>query len=61
VIAVAHRLSTLAEFDRVIVLHEGRIVEDGPPRELARAGGIYASMLSLQANGFRTTTLEVAA
>jgi ATP-binding cassette subfamily B protein len=61
VIAVAHRLSTLSEFDRVIVLHEGRIVEDGSPRDLSRAGGIYASMLSLQADGLNTTTLEVAA
>lgn len=55
VIAVAHRLSTLAEFDRVLVLHEGRIVEDGPPGLLSRSGGIYQSMLSLQADGLRTS------
>ena len=36
VIAVAHRLSTLAAFDRVLVMVDGRIVEDGTPAELMR-------------------------
>ena len=39
VVAVAHRLSTLSSFDRIIVLRDGRIVEDGPPQELRRRGG----------------------
>ncbi len=34
VIAVTHRLSTLGSFDRIVVLERGRIIEDGPPREL---------------------------
>jgi ATP-binding cassette subfamily B protein len=61
VIAVAHRLSTLAEFDRVLVLHEGRIVEDGSPSQLSRSGGIYAGMLALQADGLKGDVLGAAA
>lgn len=36
VIAVAHRLETIMDFDKVIVMDAGRIVETGPPRELAK-------------------------
>jgi len=43
VIASAHRLSTVADFDRIIVMREGRILEDGPPGMLlARRGAYYA-------------------
>jgi ABC-type multidrug transport system fused ATPase/permease subunit len=41
---IAHRLSTVAIADRVLVLADGRVVEDGPPRELAAAGGPYARL-----------------
>ena len=37
VIAIAHRLSTLRGFDRIVVMQTGRIVEDGPPEQLLRA------------------------
>ncbi len=44
-IVIAHRLSTVQIADRVLVLEHGRIVEDGPPRELiARSGGRYAAL-----------------
>ena len=43
-IAIAHRLSTAARADRVLVLHEGRLVEDGPHEELLVRGGTYAKM-----------------
>jgi len=48
VLAVAHRLSTLMAFDRVIVLADGQIVEDGHPALLSRAAGPFARMWSLQ-------------
>ncbi len=48
VLAVAHRLSTLAAFDRVIVLENGWIVEDGSPEELRRANGHFAMTWRLQ-------------
>lgn len=48
VVAVAHRLSTVAALDRVIVLRDGRIIEDGPPTLLREQGGSYRRMLQLQ-------------
>jgi ATP-binding cassette, subfamily B, bacterial len=48
VLAIAHRLSTVAKFDRVVVLHEGRIVEDGAPAELRRRQGWFDQMCRLQ-------------
>jgi ATP-binding cassette, subfamily B, bacterial len=43
-IAIAHRLSTAARADRVMVLEHGRLVEDGPHAELVAAGGPYSRM-----------------
>jgi len=54
VVAVAHRLATVSSFDRVIVMVDGRIVEDGPPDELRRQDGVYAHLWRLQAEGFET-------
>src|SRR5580658_278154 len=48
VIAIAHRLSTLDAFDRVVVLEKGRIVEDGPPRRLMQTLGAYSHMYARQ-------------
>jgi len=53
VVAVAHRLSTLSSFDRIIVLRGGRIVEDGPPHELRRRGGEFDALWRMQAEGFK--------
>ncbi|MGA7262646.1 MAG: ABC transporter ATP-binding protein [Stellaceae bacterium] len=50
VLAIAHRLSTVAKFDRVVVLGDGRIVEDGPPAELRRRHGTFDHMCRLQEN-----------
>jgi ATP-binding cassette subfamily B protein len=48
VLAIAHRLSTVAAFDRIVVLQQGRIVEDGPPAELRRRHGPFERMWRLQ-------------
>jgi ATP-binding cassette subfamily B protein len=45
VIAIAHRLSTLRHFDRVIVLQAGQVVQDGPPDQLARHNGLYRNLV----------------
>jgi ABC-type multidrug transport system fused ATPase/permease subunit len=48
VICVAHRLSTLASMNQIIVLSEGRIIETGGFDELVRAGGSFAAMAARQ-------------
>jgi ATP-binding cassette, subfamily B, bacterial len=48
VLAIAHRLSTVANFDRVVVLEQGEIVEDGSPAELRRRRGAFDRMCRLQ-------------
>jgi ATP-binding cassette subfamily B protein len=45
VIAIAHRLSSLRSFDRIIVLRKGRIDEDGPPDKLMRRDGPYRELV----------------
>ena len=48
VIAVAHRLSTLKNFDRIVVMDSGRVVDDGTPEELAGRAGPYRELLRSQ-------------
>jgi ATP-binding cassette subfamily B protein len=52
VIAIAHRLSTIAGMDRILYLEAGRIVEEGPHRELLAKGGAYARLWNRQMGGF---------
>ena len=51
-IVVAHRLSTVASLDRIVVLANGRVVEDGPHDELIAAGGEYAHLWSRQTGAY---------
>ncbi len=61
VIAIAHRLSTLTEMDRLIVLDKGRIIEMGTHQELASSGGVYADLWSRQSGGFLADDAEAEA
>jgi ABC-type multidrug transport system fused ATPase/permease subunit len=51
-VIVAHRLSTMAGADRIVVLRDGRIAEAGTHAELVERGGHYARMVKQQAKGF---------
>ncbi|MCL4179202.1 MAG: ABC transporter ATP-binding protein/permease [Verrucomicrobia bacterium] len=48
VLCIAHRLSTLASMDRIVVLAEGRVVEQGAFADLLRQGGLFAAMAARQ-------------
>lgn len=52
VITVAHRISTVRDADRVVVLDAGRIVEQGTPRELLAVGGQFAALAALDEAGW---------
>ena len=45
VIAIAHRLSTVRSFDRIVVLQAGEVVQDGPPDLLLRGDGLYRQLV----------------
>ena len=51
-LVVAHRLSTVASLDRIVVLEDGAIVEDGTHAELSQAGGVYESLWDRQTGAF---------
>jgi ATP-binding cassette, subfamily B, bacterial len=57
VIAIAHRLSTLHNFDRIIVMSAGKVIDDGSPEELRDRPGLYRDLLSKQYG--KGTTLHV--
>ena len=50
VIAIAHRLATLRNFDRVVMLRDGKIIEDGPPDRLMRGTGPYRQLVTQEMN-----------
>lgn len=51
-IVIAHRLSTIQKMDRIVVMENGKIEEQGSHKELIRKNGIYAKMWSRQSGGF---------
>ena len=50
-LVIAHRLATVQRADRIVVLDQGRIVEQGRHEELVQAGGVYARLAALQFQG----------
>ncbi len=51
VIVIAHRLSTIQHADRILVIDEGTIVDEGTPTDLAKKPGIYSNLLKSQVEG----------
>ena len=51
-LVVAHRLSTVASLDRIVVLENGDIVEDGTHHKLSQAGGVYETLWDRQSGAF---------
>lgn len=57
-IVIAHRLATVLEADRIVVLDQGRIVEEGTHATLTAAGGLYARLAKLQFDTERAHTAD---
>ena len=57
-IVIAHRLSTVQRASRIVVLHHGRIVEEGPHDALLAAGGVYARLYRIQMAGTGTQAAQ---
>jgi len=51
-IIIAHRLSTIQKVDRIIVINNGSITEQGTHKELSASGGIYSQLWAHQSGGF---------
>ena len=58
VIAIAHRLSTLHNFDRIIVMSTGKVIDDGSPEELRNRPGLYRELLAKQHGKHSTLHLD---
>ena len=51
-LVIAHRLSTIQKMDRIIVVDNGRIIEEGSHKQLLAKNGTYASLWKHQSGGF---------
>lgn len=61
IVLISHRLSTVRQADRIVLLDGGRITETGTHEELLERGGVYADVFAVQAQRFRTEPDEGAA
>jgi ATP-binding cassette subfamily B protein len=50
---ISHRMSTVRMADRILVMENGGIAEQGPHEQLVKHGGLYAEMFELQAASYR--------
>lgn len=50
VLVIAHRMRTVMDANKVVVLDEGKIIESGTPQELLAAKGLFAHMVQLQSH-----------
>jgi ABC-type bacteriocin/lantibiotic exporter with double-glycine peptidase domain len=57
-LVIAHRLSTIRHCDRILVLEQGRIVEDGAYDELIDMGGVFAELVTRQLMGSKTMSTD---
>ncbi|MEM7641506.1 MAG: ABC transporter ATP-binding protein, partial [Pseudomonadota bacterium] len=60
VLAIAHRLSTISRLDRIVVIDDGRIVEEGTHTDLLERNGLYAAFWARQSGGFIDTKTAAA-
>jgi ATP-binding cassette subfamily B protein len=51
-VLISHRFSTVRMADRIVVLHQGKLLEQGTHRELLAAGGQYSELFKMQAAGY---------
>jgi ABC-type multidrug transport system fused ATPase/permease subunit len=54
-LVIAHRLTTILRADRILVINDGRIVEQGTHSELIRACGLYRELYDMQFSGHQVT------
>jgi len=55
-IVIAHRLSTVMQMDRILVLEGGKVVDEGTHANLIERDGLYQSLWNIQAGGFTAQT-----
>lgn len=60
VISIAHRLDTIIDFDRILVMDAGKVAEFGTPAELLRAGGIFSDLVHSTGTDMETKLREAA-
>jgi ABC-type multidrug transport system fused ATPase/permease subunit len=54
VIVIAHRLSTIMEMDRIVVMQEGKVIDEGTHASLSKKVGVYQKLWNIQAGGFQS-------
>ena len=53
IILISHRFSTVRHADRILVLEDGKIIEEGDHQKLMKKNGLYAELFEIQAQGYK--------